>query len=353
MAGSETDYDTSIYKTGFDLLTSEASKMQKGFLELGKTDMKLEDTKDTYCKAIKNIESAMIDTFKHFPCPNARQLGLKKTVEKVTYKEDGEEFTVEVTVYQPPKTSGKPPLGMIYIHGGGMAFLDGRKQLEWNPAFHAMEGCISATVHFTNSTEAPFPRGRNDCVAAIQWFCKTYSTKGLCVWGESGGGNLSLSSALKLKELGEGDLIDVLYLSCPFLHPGKGCSEAIPEDIKRSEDEFGQQTAHWGHCARAMFNLYTPGEDGKNKFAWPYYCEVEDLKGLPATWVVSNECDTLRDQGKQLWKKLVLAGVTAYHTELSGTYHYSQINDQLYNSFFLGTMRSALNAVVAMKAHKS
>jgi len=356
MATSTKDYDTSIYKTGYDLLTPEASEMQKQSMEYGKTDVKLEETKDGYCKMIKHVESQLLGSFKHYPCPNAQQLGLKKTVEKVTYKEGDEEFTVEMTVYQPAKKSGQPPLGMIYIHGGGMAMLDGRKQMEWTPAFHAMEGCISATIHFTNSTEAPFPRGRNDCVAAIQWFCKKYSVKGLCLYGESGGANLCLSSALQLKEVGQENLIDVLYLSCPYIHPGNGCaSEAIPEDIKRSEDEFGHSgnPDHWSHFfSRALFNLYTPGEeDWKNKFAYPYCCEVEDLKGLPATWVVSNECDTLKDQGKQLWKKLVLAEVSAYHSELSGTFHYSQGHDQLFNAFFQGTMRSALKAVLAAKAH--
>jgi len=284
---------------------------------------------------------------------------LKKTVEKVKYTENDKEFTVEVTVYEPLGESSKPPLGMIYIHGGGMAFLDGRGTMEWGSAIHATQGCIAATVHFTNSTEAAFPRGRNDCVAAIQWFCKTYTTSGVCLYGESGGGNLGLSSALQLKELGQMDLIDALYLSCPYLHPGYGCPEEFPEDVKQSEDEFGLDAAYagdpeskriWSFLVRGFFQLYTPDEDWKNKFAWPYFCEVEDFKGLPPTWIVSNECDSIKDLGKQCWKKLCMAGVKAFHKEISGTFHYSQCYDELHHIFELASMRTALEQVLVQKA---
>merc|ERR1719325_504792 len=135
----------------------------------------------------------------------------------------------------------------IYVHGGGMAFLDGKGALEWTPCNYAIDGHIGATVHFTNSTEECYPRGLNDTISAIKYLVATYKdkVKGICLHGESGGGNLIVAAMLKMKqEEPDKDYVDCMYVECAFLYPIQAISEEIfptPEDIRGSVFDFAEE----------------------------------------------------------------------------------------------------------------
>jgi len=69
---------------------------------------------------------------------------------------------------------------------------------------------------------APFPAGLNDCVAGLKWTSAHASQLGIdpariIVAGESGGGNLTLATGLKLKRDGDLGLIKGLYALCPYI----------------------------------------------------------------------------------------------------------------------------------------
>ena len=69
---------------------------------------------------------------------------------------------------------------------------------------------------------APFPAGLNDCVSGLKWVVANAGQLGIdpariIVAGESGGGNLTLATGLKLKQDGELGLIKGLYALCPYI----------------------------------------------------------------------------------------------------------------------------------------
>merc|ERR1719268_791400 len=128
-----------------------------------------------------------------------------------------------------------------------MAHFDARGVLEWGPCSYAMGGHIGATVNFTNSTEECYPRGLNDTISAIKYLVATYKdkVKGICVHGESGGGNLIVAAMLKMKqEEPDKDYVDLLYAECAYLYPINSISEEIfptPEDIRGSVFDFAEE----------------------------------------------------------------------------------------------------------------
>jgi len=211
---------------------------------------------------------------------------------------------------------------------GGMGIFDGKETaLNVGAATYGAQGYVGIVVRFTNSTEARFPRGLLDCVEAIKWAKTNLNLAGICVFGESGGGNLTLATGLHCKKSDETkDLIDCLYVACPYLHANMYDDE-VPDDIKGSHLEFKEPvkgSMKMAEYIMACFKyLYTPEGSAyvKDPIAWPYYATLEDLKGLPPTFVVNNECDALHDQGVRLHRQLVRAGVTSAHTTLTGTSH--------------------------------
>ena len=93
----------------------------------------------------------------------------------------------------------------------------------------AANGVAVAMVDFRNSISpssvpeiAPFPAGLNDCVSGLKWVhansdaLKIDATR-IIVAGESGGGNLTLATGLKLKQYGDLRLIKGLYALCPYI----------------------------------------------------------------------------------------------------------------------------------------
>ena len=69
---------------------------------------------------------------------------------------------------------------------------------------------------------APFPAGLNDCVSGLKWVVANAGHLGIdpariVVAGESGGGNLTLATGLKLKQDGDLGLIKGLYALCPYI----------------------------------------------------------------------------------------------------------------------------------------
>jgi hypothetical protein len=119
---------------------------------------------------------------------------------------------------------------VYYIHGGGMQTMscyDGNYQA-WGRII-ASKGVAVAMVDFRNalvpsSAEevAPFPAGLNDCVSGLKWVSDNHEELGInhnqmIIAGESGGGNLTLATGLKLKEEGNMSMVRGLYALCPYI----------------------------------------------------------------------------------------------------------------------------------------
>jgi acetyl esterase/lipase len=253
--------------------------------------------------------------------------GLSVTEHTVVSQPDGN--VINVRVIRPDDAEGAP--GLYYIHGGGMQALscyDGNYRA-WGRIL-AAQGLVVAMVDFRNALSpssveevAPFPAGLNDCVSGLKWFVEQAGTFGvdpdrIVVAGESGGGNLTLSTGLKLLQDGDIGLIKGLYALCPYI-AGRW---PLPEHPSSTENEGILLSLHSN--AGAMAYGIEQLEAG-NPLAWPSFATEDDLRGLPPVYISVNECDPLRDEGIEFYRRLLRAGVAARCRQVMGTVHGTEI----------------------------
>jgi acetyl esterase/lipase len=268
---------------------------------------------------------AMFDAIDNeFVAPSA---GLTVRTETFVSAPDGNEINIR---FIRPETATTVPC-VYYIHGGGMQTLscyDGAYRA-WGRII-AAQGVAVAMVDFRNALRAsstpevaPFPAGLNDCVSGLKWVhahaeSLNIDPARIIVAGESGGGNLTIATALKLKRDGDIGLIKGLYALCPYI----AGQWPLPENPSSTENNGILLDLHNNRGAMAYgieaFNARDP-------LAWPGFATLEDVRGLPPVVISVNECDPLRDEGINFYRLLLRAGVSARCRQVMGTIHGTEI----------------------------
>lgn len=255
--------------------------------------------------------------------PIAPSKGLDISTHEFTSEPDGN--TVKIQLIKPEGAGDLPCV--YYIHGGGMqdfSCFDAMYRT-WGRML-AHQGMAVAMVDFRNCLRAssapeiePFPAGLNDCVSGLKWVSANAGKLGinkdqLIVAGESGGGNLTIATSLKLKQDGDIGLIKGLYALCPYI-AGNWPDERLP-----STTENNGILLHLEGLGGAMA-YGIEAYEAKDPLAWPLFATEEDVKGLPPVMISVNECDPLRDEGLEFYRLLLRAGQPAQCRNVIGTSH--------------------------------
>jgi acetyl esterase/lipase len=253
----------------------------------------------------------------------APSTGLDITTHEFISNPDGN--TIKVQFIRPASTGSLPCV--YYIHGGGMqsmsCFLGMYRA--WGKII-AARGVAVAMVDFRNCLTpssapevAPFPAGLNDCVSGLKWLVGSAAELNIdpahiVIAGESGGGNLTLATGLKLKRDGDLGLIRGLYALCPYI------AGSWPQDKYPSSTENNGLLLDL-HNNRGAMAYGIEQYERRNPLAWPSFASEEDLRGLVPTVISVNECDPLRDEGIEFYRALLRAGVPARCRQVMGTTH--------------------------------
>ena len=216
---------------------------------------------------------------------------------------------------------------VYYIHGGGMQSMSCFVGMyrAWGKII-AAQGVAVAMVDFRNCLTPssapevePFPAGLNDCVSGVKWLASQATELNIdpahiVIAGESGGGNLTLATGLKLKQDGDLGHIRGLYALCPYI------AGAWPQDIYPSSVENNGLLLDL-HNNRGAMAYGIEQYENRNPLAWPSFVSEDDLRGLVPTVISVNECDPLRDEGIEFYRALLRAGVPARCRQVMGTTH--------------------------------
>ena len=250
-------------------------------------------------------------------------------VSTIEFPSTPDDNTVKIQFVR-PQTDDLLPC-VYYIHGGGMASLscfDGLYR-SWARII-ANQGVAVAMVDFRNSMTpssapevAPFPAGLNDCVAGLRFVVAQSAAlridpAHIVVAGESGGGNLTLATGLKLARDGELGLIRGLYAMCPYI-AGEWPQDRFPSSIENNGLLIDLHNNR-GAMAYGIDEL-----EARNPLAWPMFATEDDVKDLPPTVISVNECDPLRDEGIEFYRLLLRAGVRARCRQVMGTIHGTEV----------------------------
>lgn len=189
----------------------------------------------------------------------------------------------------------------------------------------------SATPSLKGEDVGPFPAGLNDCVSTVRWCHENLNilnASHIIVAGESGGGNLAISTSLALARSGE-KIVRGVYSLCPML---RGAWGGIGESHDRSS--WNRNAGIFMDYPESMPIVKDYGmgskeadkalHEEKNALAWPLYATPDELQQVqyPPTVVVVNEFDPLLDDGVEFYEKCVSAGIQHCSLQnLSGTTH--------------------------------
>ncbi len=257
----------------------------------------------------------------------APSAGLRIHTEEVISQPDGN--TIRLQVIRPD--NDETVACVYYIHGGGMASLscyDGMYR-SWGKII-AANGVAVVMVDFRNAVVAssvpevaPFPAGLNDCVSGLKWVIANAEHLGIdpgrvIVAGESGGGNLTLATGLKLKRDGDLGLMQGLYAMCPYIR-----GEWPTPECPSSSENNGILLELHNNRGAVGYGIEAFKE--RDPLAWPSFATVADVEGFPPTVISVNECDPLRDEGINFYRLLLEAGVPARCRQVMGTSHGTEV----------------------------
>ncbi|KAI9010721.1 Alpha/Beta hydrolase protein [Hyaloraphidium curvatum] len=210
---------------------------------------------------------------------------------------------------------GNPAI--LFVHGGGKMITDARDWLGVAAEYAvAVGGAVVFSVDFRNAPEHPHPSAMHDCFAGLRHISENARSLGIdntriAIFGQSGGGGLTASTVLMAKR--------------ERLSPPLVAQFAIyPMIDDRNETQSSKDVVDFGVWDRATnvhaWKSYLGGKPA-DIYAAPARATVQDLEGLPWTYVDVSDLDLYRDESIVFAAKLLEAGVGVELHVFSGSIH--------------------------------
>jgi acetyl esterase len=221
-----------------------------------------------------------------------------------------------VRIIKPQGATGPLPV-IVYMHGGGwiLGSAETHDRLVRELAVGARAAL--AFVEYPNSPEARYPTAIEQGYATAQWITRNGASKGLdasrmAVAGESVGGNMAAAVALIAKERG-----DVTFVQQSLYYPVTDAAmNTVSYDTFATGFYLSRKEMEW------FWDAYTPDPAQRAEItASPNQATVEQVTGLPPTFLCVDEADVLRDEGEAYAAKLRSAGVPVTTVRYDGTIH--------------------------------
>lgn len=230
--------------------------------------------------------------------------------ENLTTRDGG---SIRLRVYEPVGASAP----VLYAHGGGFVAGGIAASDHICRRLAVDSGAIVVSVEYRLAPDYPYPVPINDVEDALEWLLtQHWNDQAITVAGDSAGGNLAASLALRARARGLSLAGQVL------LYPALDLT--VSGDPIVSYDGLGLSHADMVLCA----TTYLAGADPLNPDASPVH--EPNLSGLPPTFVLTLEHDPLRGEGTHYANRLREAGVDVAHLDVPGHVHGSLSVPRLY-----------------------
>ncbi len=200
-----------------------------------------------------------------------------------------------------------PGLVMVFYHGGGFVIgdLDTHEPYCAEAARQLDMPVIS--IDYRMAPEAPFPAAADDCEAATRWIAANIPCTGLVLSGDSAGGNLTIVTAMALRD----------------------APAAVPVVAQHPIYPTVSSSLDW-QSYRDFKEGYLLTEEGMAWFGEQYAWVAGDFRadplqfdqtGMPPSLVTTASLDPLRDQGRAYVERLKADGVRVEYREAEGNIH--------------------------------
>lgn len=223
---------------------------------------------------------------------------------------------VDVRIVTPVGAAGMVPV-ILYVHGGGWVLGNAGTHDRLVRELATGTGAAVVFVEYTRSPEAKHPVAIEQAYATARWIAAEGAAKGLdasrlAVAGDSVGGNMAAVLAILAKKRG-----DVAFIHQSLYYP--------VTDARQNTDSYREFAEGFHLRADAMawfWDNYLPDLHARDDVtASPLRAPVDELTGLPETFLIVDENDVLRDEGEAYGRKLIQAGVPTTLVRYNATIH--------------------------------
>ena len=216
-----------------------------------------------------------------------------------------------IRIYR-PKDGLKAAL--VYFHGGGWVLGSLDTADATCRALTNRSRCIVISIGYRLAPEHKFPAAVDDAYAAVRWVADNAADlrvdlARIAVGGSSAGGGLAAAVALIARDRG-GPKIAFQLLTVPVTELSSRAASH-----REFAEGYGLTSADmaWfgGHYVRTEADADEP------------YASVlrADLHDMPPAFVITAECDPLRDDGEAYAEKLRKLGIAARYKRYPGMFH--------------------------------
>lgn len=207
---------------------------------------------------------------------------------------------------------------LVHMHGGGFVLGTADNSIAALLNYARAAQCVIVTVDYRLAPETIFERSVEDNYTALKWVYDNADELGIdanriAVGGESAGGSHAAALAILARDLDEVPLC-FQFLIYPMLDDRTGSTQsALPytgEFIWNADSNQFGWTAHLGVPA------------GSETVPYPAVpARVEDLSGLPPTYIASCALDLFIQEDLLYATRLIAAGVRTDIYVEAGAYH--------------------------------
>lgn len=225
---------------------------------------------------------------------------------------------VRIYVINAGTSSDTPKPAILHMHGGGFILGDAKTSVHTLQEIALALNCVIVTVDYRLAPETRFPGSLEDNYAGLKWLYTNANDLGvdrnrIAVMGESAGGGHAAMLAIAARDRGE---IPVIYqaLIYPMLDDRTGSTRHMPPYmgmvIWTADDNRYGWTSLLGIPA---------GSAHVPRGAVP--ARVEDLRGLPPTFIGVGSIDLFADEDIDYARRLLDAGIPTELHVVPGAFH--------------------------------
>ncbi len=202
---------------------------------------------------------------------------------------------------------------ILYFHGGGMVLMSPKTHRALTLEIAELTKMRVLSVDYRLAPEHIFPAQLEDCVNAYKWLLtQGFKAENIVIAGDSAGGNLTLTSMIKLRDDGIPLPAGAVVLSPTTDYTDN--SETFYKNAK-TDPVLADIGVFWWQTA------FLAGEDPENPLISPLNA---DLKGLPPILLQVSTSEMLYDHSTRFAEKAKTAGVDVTLQEWKDTIHVFQ-----------------------------
>jgi len=193
---------------------------------------------------------------------------------------------------------------IVFIHGGGWCIGNLDTHDQQCRRITKATGFAVLSVDYTLSPEAKFPTALEETVEVIEKLINGQvdipaDTSRIAIMGDSAGGNIAISSALKLIDSGKAGPIKCIVPVYPVVNCDEGKAGSFTQ--------FGKGYILTSHLMDLFSSNYVKeGQDLRDPYLSPLFSDT--LAQLPPCFILTAGYDPLRDEGEEFAEKLKTLG---------------------------------------------